>query len=340
MRLWHWISAFQILFYPGSHVREEAYQPLLKEIGKTTQTPIRVMDGSFFRLCNTPKEFQDPTLLIGHSLGGYMALLDAHRYPDSVQGVVLLHSHFNSRGRAIYPKVDQKKIGMPVLTVLASKDERLPIHVAVDDLFEKIQQRLYDKYYIINKGYSHFSGCTPDMTEETQKIAYQISRFLQDVETGNFTLTRKMTDVSDWDAKVPDLIPGILLSRSTSLFDALMQVVVLPVVWETWHWVWFLMSKPNADTNYFFETDRYIYMKTYNLPVGHIQNKLRRISHNKPLDFKYIPLPPIHPSILMWLTYPLFVSHNMTLPILKLPVNKNVTYYKIPHPNRLIEKQF
>lgn len=340
MRLFHWLSAFQVLFYPGSHVRREHYTPLLQEVEQRIQQPVTFMNGSFFRPpWSTPNAFTEPTVLVGHSLGGYLALLDAMRYPDSVQGVVLLHSHFNSRGKAIYPRIPQKRVDAPVLTLLASHDERLPFRTALDDVFEKVKERLYNKHYVINPHFTHFSGCTLDKTNETDVIATQISQFLQDIRSDNFTLTRKMADVSRWDAKVPGFISGILLSRSTSLLDALLQVVMFPCIWETWHWLWFLISKPDSDMDYFYETDRYLYLKTYNLPVGHLQNRIRELSYSKPVDFHCIDLPSLHPFIMTWLTCPLYVTKNMTFPILKYRVNQNVTYYKIPHPNRVLERQ-
>lgn len=339
MRLFHWLSAFQVLFYPGSHVHKDCYSPLLQEVEIQTGEKIMFMNGSFFQPWTTPKVFKEPTLLMGHSLGGYLALLDALRHPQSVKGVVLLHSHFNSRGKAIYPRVSQKKVEAPVLTILASDDERLPFRVALDDVFEKVKERMYNKHYVINPHLSHFSGCTPSKTNDTSLIASQITQFIRDVHSDNFTMTRQLADASRWDSKIPSLIPGILLSRSTSLFDALLQVVMLPCVWESWHWLWFLLSKPDMDMNYFYETSRHVYLKTYNLPVGHLQNKIRELSYSRPVDFHCIDLPSLHPFIMTWLTCPLFVTKNMTFPILKYRVNQNVTYYKIPHPNQVLERQ-
>lgn len=339
MKILNLLSAFQILLYPGSHVKNSYYTPLIQDIEERIQMPINQMNGSFLRLWNQPEVFKKPTFLIGHSLGGYLALLDALRYPESVQGVVLLHSHFNSRGKACYPKINQQKVDTPVLTILASDDERLSFRIAIDDLFEKVKERLYNKYYIINPHFTHFSGCTPFKTNETIIIANQIAQFINDTKSDNFTLTRSIADVSKWDAKIPNFISGSLLSKSTSLLDALLQVVMFRSIWETWHWLWFLLSKPDINMDYFYETERYIYMKTYNLPIGHIQNKIRELSFSKHVDFKCIQLPSCHPFILAWLGCPLYITNNMTFPILKYPINRNVTYYKIPHPNRVLEKQ-
>ena len=160
MRFIKLFTAFQILFYPGSQVPLSKYNQLVS----TFPYPTEYVKYGFFRCTKIEK---NETILIGHSFGGYFALLDALRYPDKVSAVILLNSHFNSRRKAIYPAIHQKDIESPVLTILSDKDNRLPIRIAMDDFYEKTKEDYHNKYYGVNKNFTHFSCVSETFINDT-----------------------------------------------------------------------------------------------------------------------------------------------------------------------------
>jgi hypothetical protein len=314
---------FQILFYPGSHIPHSSYEPLLSRIRQHHPVEIGSLRSSD----------ANDTILIGHSFGATFALLDAMREPERVRGVVVFQGHFNSRWRAIYPPIRQKKIHVPVLTVLGGRDQRLPIRVALDDVFEKIQYGLHDKYYIIEKDFGHFSGMTAEETNETVVMADHAIRFMDGLEARNMTATVAATDVSRFDPCIPSLIPrSIVLSRSTSLMDALLGIATPEWIWNQFHWWWFLLAKADDHHNYVFETEDSIYIKARGVEAIELERKVRAWTD---VTTRIITLPTIHTAILPWLWMPLRVRSSF--PILRLPINDNTTYYRIPHPNRVFE---
>jgi hypothetical protein len=343
MKLLKWLSAFQILFYPGSHIPKTSYQPLLSRLHHSLTAKNISCDIQFASyLC--PKHIGNNTILIGHSFGGYFALKDAKKYPDKVKGVILLHSHFNSRHKAIYPAIRQKNVKAPTLVLLADKDERLPIKTALDDLFEKVENGYTNKMYIVNKNYTHFSGIGPDLTSETETIASQMSGFLEALRIHNYSIVPQQHD-EVYSINLQNMIPSaVILSKSINLLDALLSITSPASIWDTFHWWLFLCSQPLENLNYIFDNKDYIYMKTIDVPLETFTRRIEKWSFDAPIRIHTIYLPSIHPAILAWLHLPLFVRKDkegvIHYPVLVLPVNENKTYYKLPHPNRIFENQF
>lgn len=323
---------FQCLFYTGSWISEKKYLPLLSNI----QSHPKVENINFHKFFQTPPKERNDTILIGHSLGGYFALLDAIRFPDRIAGVILLNSHFNSRGVMPYPKIPMEKVNIPVLTLLATNDDRLPIRKSMDDVWESTQENYFDKYFIINKNHNHFTG----ITNTKGNISNQVLKFIDALDTYNFSTIRMME--THYQRFRPDLFyrlseNAVIASQSLNILDAIFRLVLERSVWRYLHFLWFLRSKPDNLLSFLFLDDDHIYLKGKPSDEPHYKELLKEWTRNVPTEIQDIHLHSIHPCILMWLFFPLnpkWERGKMIAPRFILKVNNQTTYYKIPNPRK------
>lgn len=341
-------SCFQILFYPGSNIKPELYSPFLKSLPITKDDSIHIVKNPFpFKTSSSILKYgqTNNTILIGHSMGGYNALLDAKKYPDKIKGIVLINSHFNERGKMFYPRIHLSDIKVPTLTILADKDNRLPLTKSIDDLFVSIQKLDDTKYFVINNNFDHFTGLTKDFNN-TIKLIEPISLFFKSIQTKNFKLIRSETiSLKEYyNPQIARLVPNaFLLSNSINIIDAILQYSIPRVIWNFVHWILFLISKPSSDLNYIFE-DSSIFIKCYGVDSSNLHSKIITWSHNEkdifiPIEIR---IPTFHPFILIWLFYPTLVFKNNNViyyTLVSLKVNQNITYFKIPHPNDFYIKE-
>lgn len=325
---------FHCIFYTGSWISERQYEPLIQQLRSHPQ----INDVQFH------KWFQQPpndTILIGHSLGGYFALQDAMRYPDRVSGVILLNSHFNSRGVMPYFKVPLYNVQTPVLTVLGGMDERLPIRKAMDDIWKCVQDNELDKYFIINQQHGHFTGVTE--VEGQEETVQPIFTFINALTTRNFTALRKSQIYRRrFHRNLFDLsIDAVVASRSVNVMDAILQLVIPRDVWNTAHFLWFLTSKPDEWMSFLFVDDDHIFLKGKQKDKKQYSYLLREWVGEIPIEIHDIHLPAIHPSILLWLWFALSPKRQedgtIIAPRIILKVNENTTYYKVPNPRKFFQ---
>ena len=64
-------------------------------------------------------------------------------------GSVIVNSHFNQRNKMPYFPINQHEVDIPILTILSSKDEQLPLHASIDDFLVSHQENIPNKYYFI-----------------------------------------------------------------------------------------------------------------------------------------------------------------------------------------------
>lgn len=320
---------FQCLFYTGSWVKEEKYKDLLTRINEHPQ----VEDVQIHKPFQTPP---NNTILIGHSLGGYFALRDAQRHPDRVKGVVLVNSHFNSRGVMPYPSIKTYSVEVPVLTILAGQDERLPIRKAIDDAWECAQENEMDKYFVVNRDLKHFTGVTNRKNQE--KIVNPIVGFIDALDTRNFSSLRKMeTYKRRFKPELYYLSPNALIaSQSANVVDAILRVLGPRTLWQFFHFLWFLTSKPNG-MGILFVDDNHIYLKGKKKDKKYYRQLLHEWTREVPTQIRDRKLPKIHPSILFWLLCPLNPQrqgNTIIAPRLLLEVGNETVYYKVPNPRK------
>lgn len=73
---------------------------------------------------------------IGHSMGGYVTLALAEKYPDQIRGLVLM----NSTSRA---DTEQKKINRDRAVVLAKKSHKTYIRLSIPNLFRPKNRKIF-----------------------------------------------------------------------------------------------------------------------------------------------------------------------------------------------------
>lgn len=324
---------FQCLFYTGSWVSEQQYKPFVDYI----QNHPHVENVNFHKFLQSPPKNRNDTILIGHSLGGYFALKDAIKYPDRVAGVVLLNSHFNSRGVMPYPRISISDVEVPVLTILGGKDDRLPIKKSMDDAWECIQERETSKFFRVNKNHNHFTGITN--VEGQNKVIVPIYKFLDALESRNFTLVRKLETYRKRFR--PDAFhlstDAVVASQSVNVIDAILGLVISKFIWKFAHFIWFLTSKPDETLSFLFVDDNHIYLKGKEKDKKNYARLLRDWAGDTPVEIRDFYLPRIHPSILFWLWFPLkpiMKKDTIIAPRIILEVNNQTTYYKVPNPRK------
>lgn len=324
---------FQIVFYTGSWVPPSKYKPLVRQLEKHPG----VENVRFHKWFESPPQGRNDTLLVGHSLGGYFALRDAVQHPERVAGVVLLNSHFNSRGVMPYPGIPIEKVDVPVLTVLGGKDDRLPIRKAMDDAWECVQERDSNKYFKINKDFTHWTGVTEVLGQE--QIVRPIHRFVRALETRNFTEMRQMDTYRNRFR--PDLFylstDAVVASQSVNIIDAIMGLVLPRAVWNFAHFLWFLTAKPDEVLSFLFVDDNHLFLKGKEKDNQNYARLLEEWMRDVPFEIRDYYLPPLHPLILFWLFFPLvpcWKNDRIIAPRIILEVNNETTYYKVPNPRK------
>lgn len=314
--------AYHCLVYAGSWVDPRMYEGFIGSLRKRNITAD----------IGVPLRHND-TVLIGHSMGGYFALRDAIRHPDRVAGVVLIHSHFNSRYRMPYPRVRQDEVGVPVLTVLAGRDERLPFDRAIDDALARAD----NKFFKIMPNGTHFSGITDE--DGRDELVGHVSSFLDALGSNNFTAYKKDPIYDRLRPRISALSENAILTSSPmGALDAMLRITMPRWLWDAAHWSWFLVSSPGP-VRYMHEDAAHVFWKGHPDDMASLVTSADRWCRPERARVRVIPLPVVHPSILAWLSLPLFPYRDgsgvIVIPALVLDVRPGVTYYKIPHPHRI-----
>lgn len=322
------VYAWNILLYPGSQINHQKYSLLCRELSHQLGDDhnVSVVNYNPFKKHHRNND----TILIGHSLGGTFALLDAKKDVENVKGVVLLYSHFNQRGKMPYFGIPMEDIPQPTLTILGTNDSYLPFAKSVDDLFYKTKRMHTNKHFIINKNYGHYTGLDDS---KTNILARQISGFIQ-----NMSCYDSINYEKEYTWYVDNILfpSAIDVSKSMNVIDALLEITDFPA-WNCFHFMYFLTCKP-IWYNYQFSSEKNYLLKTVNTPISTVLYFLNKeLFTNIPeghIVWKETILPTNHLSIFVWLTrQPKFikdVNGKWKGEIIKLPINDSVVYYKIP----------
>lgn len=339
---WMVIHGYNVMVYTGSHIPTARYTKLVDRMQSILGNESTVSIGKYspFR-----RAYPNDTILVGHSFGGTFALWDAHK--PNVKGIVLLYSHFNTRHKMWYPGVDMTSIQPPVLTILGTDDERLPFHCAVDDLVVKQEQRVRNKHFVIKVGNRHFSGLPLNdrcLVEDVKinELAEEITHFIQSMDTYDNGVQEQQWGWFQPSSK-PRLPHSRDFSQSLGLLDALLKASGMIGWWHA-HFLGFLSSKPKPYENVEFTWAESILYKTHGVSLETFQSFVNtQMFPHIDIDWRIIQLPSIHPAILPWLLREprLIPSHRSSSKrwmgeMIVLPVNENVTYYRIPHRHWLL----
>lgn len=328
-------TAFHVYLYKGSHTDTKIYKGLINYIEKNTNKTCQVIPYNFFKRNKFPKD----AIIIGHSFGGYFSLLDYYANKDNIKGIVLLNSHFNSMGKAWYPKIQQCEIEIPVLTILGGRDTRLPLTTSLWDYYEKKENSLHDKFYLIEKDREHFTGIEEIETLESDKLGIIISDFIQNIQESNFSKTRhnlKTTEENYTYNFFGVLDKTINYSWSINLYDGIAKIIMGPEYWSFIHFCLFLFFKPIHHTNAQFHDTNSLFFKTSFVTPEQMIKEFEKQLPRK-LKPEKIILPTIHPSVPVWLSWKPKVT-NTSYQVLILPINNETVYYKFPNPYIILSK--
>uniref|UniRef100_A0A6C0ICN3 Uncharacterized protein n=1 Tax=viral metagenome TaxID=1070528 RepID=A0A6C0ICN3_9ZZZZ len=331
---------FQIILYRGSHVPRTMYDPLVGALQQRLvdiNATVSVQPYGWFRR----RTFSEPSVILGHSFGGYFALQDAPQ--KNVQGIVLLNSHFNSRRPAwYYPGIDQEKVDPPVLVVAGGQDERLPLKHILSDLWEKIDVPLARTFYQIYPEATHFS------TLQEKQVVDDIEVFVRGIVAKNLAPIQKRCQPSETRFgyfPLSQMVPrGRDFTRSVDLVDGLLKIFLQKNFWTWLHHIAFLLQTPNEYQNFVYtDYGDHILIKACNLSPDEIKRLCRTIlPEHYSTSLKIQTVSPTLLGLYQWLLLPLVASNDMNStvkwPILHLPVRENVDYYKILHPRQIILK--
>ena len=342
-----------MLLYRGSHIPTYKYTPLLDSLrGRFKDLNVTTIETRDYSMFGNPASFSEPTVLVGHSFGGYFALLDAledQKKSNNIKGVVLLNSHFNSRRTNWYSAIPQADIVAPTLTIAGAKDKALPLKHVLSDLWEKVDERLPNKFYKIYPEFSHFSGLSGvGGDKDTETIAEDIEVLVRSVYHNDVKAVKEWCLPSEKNfsySPLSSMVPrGRDWTNSVSLVDGLLKIVLPHYFWKWLHHITFVMQKPTPYENVVFtDNGDHILIKACNLSPDEVTTLCR---HSLPEVYKTRFIVTKVSSTLcglyQWLLCPLRVrTDNKGItewPVLHLPVKENVDYYKVMHPRQLLKK--
>lgn len=290
--------SYKIVFLKGSFINSGLYTPLLKNLNYND-----IQFGNY----NSDYNTNEDTILICHSFGGYFGLLNCMKN-DNIKGCVLINSHFNQRFKMPYFGINVEQIKQPVLTILNTDDNYLPLTKAIDDFYI---QSSNNKYFIINKG-DHFSSFN-DVT-----ISNQINNFITSIKNNNFTAYENMNF---------DLYYKINWNFNNTFEH---------IQFEN-----FLKSKPLKKNQMFCDSE-FTYFKTNNFDLIESLNNNFEISIN--WNIKVLPTKnnlEIPKNLLKWFMFkPKIKRYNnyFYVDILSIPINNNHVYYKFPSKFSILEE--
>jgi hypothetical protein len=281
---------------------------------------------------------------------------------------VFINGNFNQRQKMPYTGIRLLSVQQPILMLLNSRDERLPVAKALDDLYVRCDERITNKFFMVNPG-THFSSFT--QPDEIETVSNQICDFIESIDRRNFTNMNKHTE-------------NLALSHRWFMhdrrFSSNLQWIpnwIIPYVWLGFqrvhqHYVRaintvyfekycdFLRSTP-TNRNYMYSTDKCVLYKTNR--VKNIEHSLREyfnisihwniihlVSRNHSVTniqilgglvkWLYTDIPKVHVDKGHTLDPDI---HNLDQPrivcdLFVLPIKDQVVYYKFPSKTSILQK--
>jgi hypothetical protein len=325
--------AFQIYLLKGSFVNDNIYKSFTNQLSQSLNKTIEIKEAQLFER-NT---YNKDTILIGHSFGGYLALLDYFKNKDKIKGIVLINSHFNTNKKAIYPSLNQESFSIPILTIIGGKDNKLPIDISFDDFQHQQKWYLKDKYYYIDKNIDHYNIFTN--YKITKNNVNLITEFIKSIKNKEFNYFENKIKENNkeyiWN-KFEICKFKKNFSNSFNILDAFFNLIIGDLLWNLIHFNLFLLHKPIYNDGLFIN-QKNIYLKTNHKNESTIINdyeKVNKIIKNYDYEIKNLGI--IYPySISKWLFCNPKIKKD-SYEIYKISLPFNMTYYKFPNPNYLI----
>ena len=354
-------DTYNIIFLKGSQIKNDFYSPFLRrlqtelESRNFPQNPTLKI-GNYLSIA--PPE--PSSIVIGHSFGGFFALLNTIQHPENIKACILINSHFNQRGTMPYISLPLNKVVQPTLILLNQQDKKLPLSKAMDDYHVYRDNSQFPNYSIapqkqfrIRPG-THLSSFTEPM--EIEQTVSDIVDFIATLQSYDLNTTSPF----DFDFNF-DIEKKCLLLDNVSYWK-------LPNTRAYYNLPTFLASKPGLFNCIYYPGNLY---KTRNLKEEQLIQELTREIHSLIIQSHtfqsiapfpeirfnkiYLPLGPRYShtqsirngmflySLIKWLSHEPQVHYSMTpsphlvVELLVVPIIDNIIYYKLPNKLRFLE---
>lgn len=351
---------YNIIFLKGSQIKNDFYSPFLQKLqtelnSRNLPQKSTLKIGEYFSI-SPPEPF---SIVVGHSFGGFFALLKAIQHPEQIKGCVLINSHFNQRGVMPYIPLSLDKIKQPTLILLNQHDKKLPLSKAMDDyhIYRNTPAPNYSiaprKEFHIRPG-THLSSFIEPV--EIQQTVSDIVDFIATLQSYDLNATSPFDFNFDFDIE-----KKCLLLDNVSYWK-------LPNTRAYYNLPTFLASKPGLFNCIYYPGNLY---KTSNLKEERLIQELTREIHSliiqshtfqsiapfPEIHFNkiYLPLGPRYSrtqsvrngmflySLMKWLSHEPQIHYSTTpypklvVELLVVPIIDNIIYYKLPNKLRFLE---
>lgn len=165
-------SAYHIRFLPGSFVKRDTYNNFLESLQNRLQTESFEYMSYISLPCYPPN-----TILIGHSFGGSIALLQSQCCHENIHAIIIMNCHFNVKEQMPYFPIMFEKVKNRVAVLYCKEDQQLPYNMVKIDHDEALKKELNSIQFKSFHG-DHFSLFLNANT--TSNVIDYIESFLKD----------------------------------------------------------------------------------------------------------------------------------------------------------------
>ena len=130
-------SAYHIRFLPGSFVKRDTYNNFLESLQNKLQTESFEYMSYISLPCYPPN-----TILIGHSFGGSIALLQSQCCHENIHAIIIMNCHFNVKEQMPYFPIMFEKVKNRVAVLYCKEDQQLPYNMVKIDHDEALKKEL------------------------------------------------------------------------------------------------------------------------------------------------------------------------------------------------------
>jgi hypothetical protein len=345
-------NSLQIIFSPCSIVKKSFYNNFLKKLQNKINLPILLKNSNI----------NEKKIIISHCFDTRKELLKHVNRDKNIIGLILVQNHFNQRKLMPYLDINQNKIKIPVLTILNSHDELIPLCNSIDDFLISYQENIPNKYYFINNG-THYSSFENKLQMEL--LTNQIELFISEISKNNFsrmeTVNKYIINKNLWFFQDRNLKDTILQSN---LFNFILKSRYNNSLYLNNKYALLKTNKINITE----ELDTFYNLNlVYNYSIIELNNNRDYMNITQTmvkfinnfmignslksffLLFEFIIKGIINdfittiqkPKILLnWFNYEpkIYVKNNkMECEIIGIPIKDNIIYYKFPSKHKIFE---
>lgn len=165
-------SAYHIRFLPGSFVKKDTYENFLEGLQNRLQTDSFEYMSYISLPCYPPN-----TILVGHSFGGSIALLQSQCCHENIHAIIIMNCHFNVKEQMPYFPIAFEKVKNKVAVLYCKEDQQLPYNMVKIDCDEAEKKEIDSIRFKCFSG-DHFSLFLDANT--TSNAIHYIESFVKD----------------------------------------------------------------------------------------------------------------------------------------------------------------